>query len=380
MTLDNQIWLRGRNTIGLIALAGWTASAAGFLADRQRFGISYLVSFTFFVTIVLGALFFVMLQHLSGAAWSVPLRRVAENVMATIPAGAVLFAPVALSLPRLYEWTHAASGKQAYLNPAFFVARTAGYFVLWTLWSVKLYRLSVRRDRYGPFVNPKAPARWSAPGMIVLTVTVTLAAFDWIMSLQPDWYSTIFGVYVYAGAALAFVAALAAILLAFRRADVLRHTVHHEHYHDLGKWIFALTIFWAYIAFSQYLLIWYANLPEETTFFRDRIRGAWGWAGALLVTGSFLAPFFALLSRAAKRNLGVLAAVSAWMLLMHYVDLYWLIMPAFFERPSPHWLDLATFAAVGSSFALAFWRRLRRAALAPIGDLRFEQALEFRNL
>ena len=217
--------------------------------------------------------------------------------------------------------------------------------------------------------------------MIMLTVTVAMASFDWLMSLDPHWYSTMFGVYVYSGAALAFIAALILILLAFRGADVLRYSVNHEHYHDLGKWLFALTVFWAYIAFSQYMLIWYANLPEETAWFRDRLVGSWRGVSMLLVVGHFLVPFFVLISRAAKRKLGLLAAAAAWVLFMQYTDLYWIAMPIFSKRGvTPHWIDLAALAAVGGTFALAFWSRLRAHPLAPVNDIRFEKALEFTNV
>jgi hypothetical protein len=215
----------------------------------------------------------------------------------------------------------------------------------------------------------------------MLTVTVALAGFDWLMSLDPHWYSTMFGVYVYSGAALAFIAALTLILLAFRQAGVLLMSVNHEHYHDLGKWLFALTVFWAYIAFSQYMLIWYANLPEETAWFRDRLVGSWRGVSALLVVGHFLVPFFVLISRAAKRRLALLGAAAAWVLFMHYTDLYWIAMPIFSKRGvTPHWIDLATLAAVGGSFALAFWSRLGAHPLAPVNDIRFEKALEFTNV
>lgn len=385
-TIDGRLWRRGRNALALIAAGGWVACAIAFRLDPARFHASYLVAYAFFVTLTLGALFFVMLQHLTGAAWSVTMRRMAENVMAAIPLGAVLFLPIAFGLPSLYEWARPEAvaadpvlqGKAAFLNPQFFLLRTALYFALWTLWAWKLYRNSVRGRGLQACQSSQ---RWSAPGMIMLTVTVALAGFDWLMSLDPHWYSTMFGVYVYSGAALAFIAALILILLAFRQAGVLRTSVNREHYHDLGKWLFALTVFWAYIAFSQYMLIWYANLPEETAWFRDRLVGSWRGVSLLLVVGHFLVPFFVLISRAAKRRLGLLGAAAAWVLFMQYTDLYWIAMPIFSKRGvTPHWIDLAALAAVGGSFALAFWSRLGAHPLAPVNDIRFEKALEFTNV
>ena len=385
-TIDDRLWRRGRNVLVPIAAGGWVACALAFALDPVRFHASYLVAYAFFLTLTLGALFFVMLQHLTGAAWSVTMRRMAENTMVLVPLGAVLFVPIALGLPSLYEWARPEAvaadpilqGKSAFLNPWFFLVRTAFYFVLWSLWAWKLYRNSVRGTGLRACQSSQ---RWSAPGMIMLTVTVAMASFDWLMSLDPHWYSTMFGVYVYSGAALAFIAALILILLAFRSADVLRYSVNHEHYHDLGKWLFALTVFWAYIAFSQYMLIWYANLPEETAWFRDRLVGSWRGVSMLLVVGHFLVPFFVLISRAAKRKLGLLAAAAAWVLFMQYTDLYWIAMPIFAKRGvTPHWIDLAALAAVGGTFALAFWSRLRAHPLAPVSDIRFEKALEFTNV
>jgi hypothetical protein len=303
-----------------------------------------------------------------------------ENVMVTAPAAAVLFIPVALGIPVLYEWSHpefysddpVMAVKMAFFNPTFYTARTLVYFAVWTVLAILLARNSEA---------PKKAVWWSGPGLGALMITVTMASVDWLMSLEPHWYSTIFGVYIFSGGGLAFVAALTVILLAFRRAGVLANSVHVEHYHDLGKWMFALTIFWAYIAFSQYLLIWYANLPEETIWFKHRLEGNWNQVSALLLFGRFLLPFLALLARAPKRNLTLLGVMSVWMLVMHYVDLHWVVMPTVHRHGFHlHWLDLATFAAVGGLFALTFWYRLKRRALAPVGDPRLTQALQFKNV
>jgi hypothetical protein len=388
-TLPERLWSRGRNVLAGVAVAGWAGCALAWRADPVRGSAAYLVAYVFFVTLALGALFFVMMSHLTGSAWSVTMRRIAENVMVTIPAGAVLFLPIAFGLGSLYEWARpeavasdpVLAGKAAFLNPRFFVIRAAVYFAIWSFWAVKLYRGSVSQDRETSLRKTRSAERWSAPGMLILTVTVALASFDWLMSLDPHWYSTMFGVYVYSGAGLSFFAVLTILLLALRGAGLLRQSVNQEHYHDLGKWLFGLTVFWAYIAFSQYMLIWYANLPEETVWFRDRLVGSWRPVAAVLVLGHFFAPFLVLISRAAKRRLGVLGAAAAWILLMHYTDLYWIVMPVFSKTGfAPSWFDAAALAAVGGTFGMVFWSRLRRHALAPTGDIRFERSLEFTNV
>jgi hypothetical protein len=388
LVLPSEVWARGRNRLAALALAGWVASLPGFFADPGRFAQSYLVAYLFWLTLPLGALFFLMVQHLSGAVWSVSSRRIVEAVSGVLPAAAVLYLPVALSLHRLYEWTHAEivaadpvlQGKQVYLNPHFFLARAAFCLVVWSLLSLVLRGWSVAQDRTGEASSRKAIV-WSAAGLPLTILTVTVAAFDWVMSLEPHWYSTVFGVYLYAGGAAAAVAAVILLLLTLRRSGWLTGQVHVEHYHDYGKWLFGLIVFWAYIAFSQYMLIWYANLPEETQWFRTRTQGGWTVWALALAAGHFFVPFFALISRAAKRSLPWLAAVSVWVLLAHYLDLYWQVMPAFHrEAPAWHWLDAATLVAVGASLGLAFWRQLKDVPLAPVGDPRFSRSVEFHNV
>lgn len=371
------------------ATAGWALALLGFAGDPRRVVFSYLVAFLFVASLGLGALFFVMVQHLSGAVWSVSLRRVAENLTGALPAAALLFVPVALNLHQLYEWSHpevvatdpVLQGKRAYLNVPFFLVRAFTILLLWAVLSRLLRSWSLAQDRGPGFAQPRSAARLSAAGMVLTVLTATVAAFDWIMSLEPHWYSTVFGVYFYAGAAVASLAALVTILLALRRGGLLVTEVGVEHFHDLGKWLFGLIVFWAYIAFSQYMLIWYANLPEETAWFRTRAQGGWlPWA-ALLALGHFVAPFFALISRAAKRNLRWLGLVSAWVLAMHYLDLYWQVMPVIHRTgPQWHWVDAAALAAVVSTAGLLVWRYFRHQALIPVGDPRLPRSLEFHNV
>ena len=387
--LDDAAWQRGRNVFFFIALIGVLACAGGFAADRAQFYRSYLVSFCFAVTIMLGGTFFVMVQYLTGSAWSVTVRRFMENIMVGWPVALLLFVPVAFGVHELYEWTHADAiakdaiirGKSGYLNPTMFTVRGVIYFVIWSILALGIYSQSTKQDRERSVAQMNACSRWSAPGLLLVMVLGTLASFDWMMSLDPRWYSTIFGVYCIAGGALAFFGVLTLIALGMRRAGILTNSITAEHYHDLGKWMFALTVFWAYIAFSQYLLIWYANIPEETIFYRHRRHGSWEVVSAVLLFGRFILPFLVLIFRASKRNLTVLGIAAGWIVAMHFVDMYWVIMPTWNkEGVSVSWMDFASLLGVVGVLAYAFWARFKKRALVPVGDLRFDQGLKFENI
>lgn len=385
--LPAETWTKVRNSLAFVALAGWVGVVAGFMADREAFFPSYLMSFLFFATIAFGAMFYVMLQHLTGSAWSVTVRRLMESMMRTIPLFAILFIPLAFGIHDLYHWSHPeAAGdpilkqKISYLNDTWFLIRTYLVLGLLSLWSWRLWSLSRKQDDSGSIDQTRSLERWSAPGVLLLFVGGSVLAFDWIMSLDPHWFSTMFGVIFLSGGALGFIALLIIASLALRSGGYLTNSVNNEHYHDLGKWLFALTVFWAYVSFSQYMLIWYGNLPEETMWFLHRIHGSWLPVALLLVFGHFLAPFFALMPRGVKRNRKALGFFAGWMLLMHYVDLYWQVMPTFYKNGFAFsWINLATLAAVGGSFGLAFWWGFREKPLVPVGDPRLKQCLAFHN-
>jgi len=308
--------------------------------------------------------------------------------MVTLPVGAVLFLPLVFGLKYVYPWTHPeivqASGalraKSSFLTENFFVLRTYAYFVLWSIWIFSIYHQSTKQDRHRSIRQMHVIARWSAPGLMLVVLVGTLASYDWLMSIQPSWYSTIFGLYYLSGGALTFMSITTLVCLAFRRAGILKNAINLEHYHDLGKWIFALTAFYTYIAFAQYLLIWYANIPEETAFYRVRSQGSWLWISLSLPFIRFLIPFFVLLCRPAKRSLNVIGLVAAWSVLIEFVDLYWVVMPAHYPNgPQISWMDFATLAATVSICGIQFWSRFRKNKMAPVGDLRFEQSLHFEN-
>lgn len=381
-------WASGRNAFAFVALAGWLGVAAGFLTDRKEFFPAYLVAFLFFVSIAIGATFYVMVQHLTGSAWSVTVRRLMESLMRSMPVFVVLFIPLAFGIHELYHWSHAEaaqdpilSQKLSYLNDKWFLIRSFGVLLILSLFATRLWSHTRRQDESGSLQHTFAAEKWSAPGLIVLFLGGSVLAFDLIMSLDPHWFSTMFGVIFLTGGAMAFMATLIIACLGLRRSGYLTHTINEEHYHDLGKWLFALTVFWAYTSFSQYMLIWYGNLPEEIMWFEHRLKGSWLWVSLLLVAGHFLVPFFALMPRAMKRKRGVLAFFAGWLLLMHFVDLYWQVMPVF----HPHgfafsWINLAAMAAVGGSMGLVFWSGFREKPLIPVGDPRLSKALAFHNV
>jgi len=386
--LDQSTWTKGRNTLVLAALISVVACLAGYLNDPVRFHRSYIVAFAYVAAAGLGAFFFVMVQYLTGSAWSVTMRRIMENIMVTLPVCFLLFIPVALGLKDIYPWMDRAmvladpvlKQKADFLSEKWFILRGCIMFALWSIWIFAIYYQSTKQDKERSARQMNIIARWSAPGLFLVVVVGSLAAFDWLMSLEPKWYSTIFGLYILAGGALTFMSFVTLICLGFRRAGILKNSITPEHYHDLGKWLFALTAFYTYIAFSQYLLIWYANLPEETIWYRHRMEGSWLPVSLAMPFIRFLIPFFILLCRPAKRSLKMIAAIAIWSLVVEYVDLYWIVMPTYFKSgPQLSWMDFATLAATLSICGLAFWSRFRKNKLAPVGDLRFEQSVHFEN-
>jgi hypothetical protein len=385
--LESSRWSTGRNVMFFAAVVSVLACVAGYTVDPARFFRSYLVAFAFTSAIGLASLFFVQVQYLSGSAWSVVLRRIMENIMMTLPVGALLFIPIAFGLKYIYPWTNPAivdasealRGKSGYLSEQFFIIRTYIFFALWSIWIFNIYYQSTKQDTAHSIKQMHIMSRWSAPGLFLVVVVGSIASFDWLMSVQPAWYSTIFGLYYLADGALAFFSVVTLICLGFRRVGILEKSINIEHYHDLGKWIFAMTCFYTYMGFSQFLLIWYANLPEETIFYRKRM-GGWLWISLAYPIIRFFIPFFTLLCRRAKRNLTVIGVMAAYSIVMVYLDIYWIVMPVFYPAgPQLSWMDFATLAATVSVCGLMFWSRFKHHKLAPVGDLRFEQSLHFEN-
>jgi hypothetical protein len=382
-------WQRLPFIAGVVALLGAVACAILGPGNPRQFFFSWLVSFLFFMTLALGALFFVLIQYASQGGWGIVLRRIGETTFAMVPVMAILFLPVWLGLHDLYSWTVPGAAehdallrwKAPFLNVPFFLIRAALYFVIWSGIALLYYRGSRRQDLTGdPGVSARL-RRLAGPALIVLALTQSFAAIDWIMSLTPHWYSTMFGVYFFAGAFVGFIALLSVVVVAMRAAGLLETVISPEHLHDVGKFLFAFTAFWAYIAFSQFFLMWYGNLPEETIWYKARMAGSWLTVSLFLMAGHFAAPFFYLMGRTVKRKGATLAAGGAWLLAMHFLDLYWQVMPTLHpEGFRPSVLDAAALLAVGGSFVAAAGWLMRRQALVPLRDPRLAESLAFENV
>jgi len=377
----------GTVALGL-GIGGLVLSAVGYLVDPAQFFHSYLTAFVFWLTIGLGGIFFTMLHHLVGARWSVVLRRLAEAIGANTPWMIIFFIPLLAGMHELYHWTHAEAvasdqllqAKAPYLNVGFFIVRAVFYFAVWLLLAYGLYRLSLKQDSGHTEEIRKKMVRLSAPGMIAFAVTITFASFDWLMSLDAHWYSTIFGVYIFSGALVGILSFMTITAVYLRKKNILAETITVEHYHDLGRLTFAFTVFWAYMAFSQYFLIWYANIPEETVWFLHRWEGGWKTLSLVLVLGHFVIPFFILITRGAKRKPGFLKIIVIWMFLMHLVDLYWVVMPSLHHH-GVHlsWIDPVTVIGIGGIFCWLFWRRLLSQPLVPVGDPGLDESINISH-
>ncbi len=344
----------------------------GIWLEPRRALAAYLVAYLYWAGASVGALLLLASFHASGARWVTVARRLLETLALPCLTLAPLFLPLALEMRHLYVWVdppaalgehalHLLAHKRPYLNVPFFLVRAALYFALWGALAQLLWRWSVRQDASSVDVQRALQLRArrvASAALPALALAITFAAFDWLMSLEPTWFSTIFGVYLFAGAYLSAIALVTLVALAGRDERLLHRAVTAEHFHSLGKLLLAFVCFWAYIAFSQYLLIWIANLPEEIPWYRVRTGELWRPVALALAVGHFLLPFFALLSAALKRVPRLLAAVALWCLAFHWVDLHWLVLPSLYpEGPRLHWTDLTAFAGVGGVFgAFAIWR------------------------
>ena len=358
----------------------------------RRWSHGYLAAYAVALAVTAGSLFWVILQNLVNARWSVAIRRTGEVFAANMPLLGILslplVVPVMMGNPLVYEWAdkakvahdHLLHHKSGYLNANFFLVRMLFYFGLWTVLARYYLSASRRQDETGGAEIVPSMNRISGPAMILFGLTVTFCAVDLLMSVDPRWFSTMFGVYFFASCVTCVHATLILALIWVQKKGRLAKSITTEHYHDLGKMLFAFVIFWAYVGFSQFMLIWYSNIPEETAWFKQRFAGDWGNVSWTLLFGHFVIPFFGLLSRHIKRNRTTLAFWCFYMIAMVYIDMYWLVLPAVDVEPNVRAMDLLALLGLLSALVAGAAREAGKKNLIPTKDPRLPQSLAFENI
>lgn len=364
---------------------GAAACGVGLLLNPAQFVRSLLPAYMWLLSLTLGSLALAMVHQISGGAWGVVIRRILGAATRTLPLLTVLFIPIALGLRALYPWADAAHvaddpilrWKQPYLNVPFFLLRAAIYFAIWNGLAFFLNKWSVEQDTTGDPTIPRKMQVLSAGGLLGYGLTITFASFDWLMSLEPHWFSTMYGVLIMGGQALSAMAFAIVVLSWLARRSPLRELISPNHFHDLGNLLLGFTMLWTYFGFSQYLIIWAANIPEETEWYIHRTGHGWQFIALFLVVFHFAVPFLVLLSRAVKRHASMLAKVAAGLLVMRFFDLFWLSAPAFAHDGAfhLHWLDVVLPISLAAIWLGLFVYQLRGRALLPLYDPELGEAL-----
>ena len=345
----------------------------------EQFFRSYLIAYLFWFGIALGCLPLLMLHHLVGGTWGFVIRRILEAGTRTLPLMLILFVPILFGIHSLYEWSHpevvaadqVLQEKRAYLNVPFFVVRAATYFLAWLALAFFLNRWSAEQDTTG---NPLLMRRFqllSAPGIIAYCLAITFASIDWGMSLEPHWYSTIYGILFIVGQALAALALVIPVAALLSESPPASEVMKPAVFQDLGNLLLAFVMLWAYVSFSQYLIIWSGNLPEEIPWYLHRGRNGWQWVAAAIALFHFAVPFLLLLARRNKRNKAILGGTAIAVLMMRWTDIYWLIAPAFRPSFGIHLLDVVLFVLIGAIWVYVFLIELNKRALFPLRDPNF---------
>ena len=376
------------STIGrILTVVGLILVILAYFTDQTRSAFNNIILLMFLTSIGLGSLFLVAIEYIAGAVWSTPFRRIAEilgSILLILPIVAI---PVYFNLHDLYHWTHLDAvttdkilkHKSPYLNETFFTIRIIGYFVIWILFYFLISKNSQKQDKTKDQGLTKKNVRLSAIFIPFFAITITFAAIDWMMSLEPHWFSTIFGVYYFSGTFLSALAIITFLVVFLNEKGVFGNDVVTDHYYSFGALLYGFVNFWAYIAFSQFMLIWYANLPEETFWFLNRWEGTWLIFSVLFILIHFIVPFFALVSQPAKTNGARLKFMSIWLLIAHFMDLYFLVMPTFSpDGVALGWIELGYFLLAFGLVFLIFTFKARSVNIIPVGDPKLKRGLDFR--
>jgi hypothetical protein len=373
--------------LGLIAIVALALCIVGAFLNPHQFSYSWLFAFAFFFTLCAGCFFWTIVHHVTDAEWSVVVRRQLENIAALLTVLALLFVPILLLRHHLYAWMDIPPGvepsldtKRAYLNPFFFFVRAVVFLGFFLLAALALRRLSVKQDKNGNPGFTVSMRKVSFISLPMFALCLTFGAWDWLVSLNYRWFSTMFGVYIFAGAAGASMSVLVLVITALRQGGYLKGVVTVEHYHIMGKWMLAFCIFWAYIGFGQYMLIWYANIPEETQFFIARNTQSWWALSMLLVIGRFFIAFPILLMRSIKKHPHQLCIMAGWIVFMQMLDMYIIVLPEL-HGTGVHvsiW-DLLSLIAIGATLGFVYLRLVPKSSLFPVRDPRLIESLQTVN-
>jgi len=368
----------------IVGAAGAALSLAGAFLNPAQFFQSYLMAYMLCLGVTLGCLALGMVHQLTGGAWGVLIRRPIGAATRVLPAMTLLFLPILLGMSHLYIWTHAdgvardeaLQHKHLYMNTQYFLGRAALYFLVWNAVSYLLNAWSLEQDRNPDPRIARRMQKLSAAGLLAYGLTITFASFDWLMSIEPHWFSTIYGVLVMGGQGLSAMAFMIIVLVWLGRRPPLDRIVMPTHFHDLGNLMLAFVMLWAYFSFSQYLIIWAGNLPLEIAWYTHRLQTGWRIVGVTLIVFHFAVPFVILLSRTVKRTPDLLIKVAAGVLVLRLVDLFWLIAPEFHQSGIVvSWLDLVVPLSFGALWLAGFIHQLRGRAILPVHDPQFDEAL-----
>ena len=368
--------------IGIIALA---VAGIGLFTKPTEFYRAWLPAFIFWFDIVAGALGILCLQYVTGAEWGVLIRRPLGAAARTMPLFILFWLPLVFGMQHVYIWAnhdvvahdpHLQTKAALWLNPTGWIIRSLLYFVLWSIWAWRIRALSLKfyQDR-SPFVE-LSRRKWSAAGLVVYVLTLTFTGVDWVMSLEPKWYSSMFGIAFLVGAGLSAFAFVTLFLCLLSPTQAMKDVLKWQHFRDLGNLMLAFTMLWAYTNFSQFLLIWYGNLKEETPYYLKRMHGGWGAMAAVLVLFHFFLPFFMLLMRSIKDKPRTIAVVTVLLLVMRFVDIYWLIGPAHYGTHFYFsWITLFAFLGIGGVWLFFFIQQLKGQTIIPIHETWVDEAI-----
>ncbi len=388
--IDNQ---KLKNIPSSYSRFGWTLLILGilltiisFVVNPKHASFGLVMTLTFVATVGIGALFWVGIEYVSSAVWSTPMRRPFEFISGVIPFLIILAIPLLFNMHTIFEWTHRALYKDdptllvkaPYLNIPFFIVRTIVVFLVWWLFYYLITRNSRTQDTTRDQRLTTKNVKLSAGFIPVFGITITIFSIDWLMSLTPDWYSTIIGVYLFTGAAVASMAFATLMIVKLNERNLFPVKLTPDHYYNLGTFLFAFLNFWAYIGFSQFMLQWYGNLRDETVWYIPRMHGSWGVVSIILVLVQFVIPFFLLITKPAKMDPRRLVFISIWLLAAHAVDIYWMVMPVYNPDHAVFALSEIAFIVLSVGILVSvFAYKAKGNNMVPIGDPKLQRGLEF---